>query len=160
MALVKSTYGKGRVRVMRIHRDGERHEVRELTVKVMLEGDFARSYTAADNSKAVATDTMKNIVNICARKHANLATEAFCQAVAKISCEHYAQIEKATVTGVETKWTRLACRRQAARAQFRARQQRKAVRQGHGHPHVHGDRVRHRGLHLHEVHRVGLGPTT
>ncbi len=108
MALVRSTYGKGRVRVMRIHRDGERHEVRELTVKVMLEGDFARSYTAADNSKAVATDTMKNIVNICARKHANLATEPFCQVVAKYFLEHYAQIEKATVTGVETKWTRLA----------------------------------------------------
>ena len=54
MALVKSTYGKGRVRVMRIHRDGDRHEVRELSVMVMVEGDFARTYTHADNSKAVA----------------------------------------------------------------------------------------------------------
>src|SRR5436190_7740654 len=107
MALVKSTYGKGRVRVMRIHRDGDRHEVRELTVKVMLEGDFARSYTAADNSKAVATDTMKNIVNICARKHLDLATEPFCQVVAKYFLEHYAQVEKATVSGHETKWSRL-----------------------------------------------------
>jgi len=108
MALVRSTYGKGRVRVMRIHKAGDRHEVRELTVKVMLEGDFARSYTAADNSKAVATDTMKNIVNICARKHLDLATEPFCQAVAKYFLDHYKQIEQATVSGHETKWARLS----------------------------------------------------
>ena len=49
MALLRSTYGKGRVRVMRIHRDGDRHEVRELLVKVMLEGGFADAYTSADN---------------------------------------------------------------------------------------------------------------
>jgi urate oxidase len=108
MALVRSTYGKGRVRVMRIHKTGDRHEVRELTVKVMLEGDFARSYTAADNSKAVATDTMKNIVNICARKHLSLETEPFCQAVAKYFLDHYKQVEQATVSGHETKWVRLS----------------------------------------------------
>jgi urate oxidase len=108
MSLVRSTYGKGRVRVMRIHKVGDRQDVRELTVKVMLEGDFARSYTAADNTKAVATDTMKNIVNICARKHLDLETEPFCQIVAKYFLEHYPQVEKATVSGHETKWTRLA----------------------------------------------------
>jgi hypothetical protein len=31
MALVRSTYGKGGVRVMRIDCEGDRHEVRELT---------------------------------------------------------------------------------------------------------------------------------
>ena len=108
MALIRNTYGKGRVRVMRIHRVGDRHEVRELTVKAMLEGDFGRSFTAADNSKVVATDTIKNIVNICARKHLDLATEPFCQVVARYFLEHYAQVEKATVTGTETKWTRLS----------------------------------------------------
>jgi urate oxidase len=108
MALVCNTYGKGRVRVMRIHRDGDRHDVRELTIRAMMEGDFARAYTSADNSKVVATDTIKNIVNICARKHLDLATEPFCQAVAKYFIEHYPQVEKATVTGHETKWSRLS----------------------------------------------------
>jgi urate oxidase len=108
MALVRSTYGKGRVRVMRVYRDGDRHEVRELLVKVMLEGDFTAAYTSADNSKAVATDSMKNVVNICARKHLNLATEPFCQVVAGYFLEHYTQVEKATVTGTETKWNRLS----------------------------------------------------
>jgi urate oxidase len=108
MALVRNTYGKGRVRVMRIHRDGERHNVHELTVQAMLEGDFGRAYTSADNSKVIATDTIKNVVNICARKHLHLATEPFCQVVARYFLEHYPQVEKATVTGYETKWSRLS----------------------------------------------------
>ena len=36
-----NTYGKGRVRVMRVHRDGDYNEVRELDLTTMLEGDFA-----------------------------------------------------------------------------------------------------------------------
>ena len=51
---------------MRIHRDGDRHEVSQLSVKAMIEGDFARAYTHADNSTSVATDTIKNIVNVVA----------------------------------------------------------------------------------------------
>ena len=73
MPLIKNRYGKGRVRVMRIHRDGERHEVSQLNVKAMIEGDFARAYTDADNSTSVSTDTIKNVVNVVARQN----TEAF-----------------------------------------------------------------------------------
>jgi len=38
MHLKQSTYGKGHVRIMRVKRDTDRHEVRELNVKVLLEG--------------------------------------------------------------------------------------------------------------------------
>lgn len=108
MALVKSTYGKARVRVMRIHREGGRHEVRELTLRVMLTGDIGRVYTHADNSLAVATDTIKNIVNVVARENLALDTEQFCVAVAQRFLKEYAQIETATVDALETKWVRLA----------------------------------------------------
>jgi urate oxidase len=108
MALVRNTYGKGRVRVMRIHRNGDQHEVRELTVKVMLQGDFARAYTAKDNSTSVSTDTMKNVVNVVARENLSLPTELFCQAVARRMLDSYAQIDRAIVSGHETKWARLS----------------------------------------------------
>lgn len=72
MPLIKNRYGKGRVRVMRIHRDGGRHEVSQLNVKAMIEGDFARAYTDADNSTSVSTDTIKNVVNIAARENTGL----------------------------------------------------------------------------------------
>src|SRR4029077_10393617 len=76
--LIKNRYGKGRVRVMRIHRDGERHEVSQLNVKAMVEGDFARTYTDADNARTVSTDTIKNVVNMMARENTGLCTEDFC----------------------------------------------------------------------------------
>ncbi|HYS87488.1 MAG TPA: urate oxidase, partial [Bradyrhizobium sp.] len=83
MPLIKNRYGKGRVRVMRIHRDGDKHEVGQLNIKVMVEGDFARAYTHADNSTAVSTDTIKNVVNIVARQHTGLCAEEFCQVLAR-----------------------------------------------------------------------------
>lgn len=107
MTLVRNTYGKGRVRIMRIKRDTATHEVRELTVKAMLEGEFARSYTEADNSSVVATDTIKNIVNIVARENLALAIEPFCKAVGQRFLERYAHVSRAIVTAHETKWVRL-----------------------------------------------------
>lgn len=107
MALVRNSYGKGRVRVMRIHRDGERHEVRETSVLAMLEGGFARAYTDADNKMVVATDTVKNTVNIVAREHLAADTEPFAQAIAQRFLDRYAQVERATVTAEVTKWLRL-----------------------------------------------------
>ena len=38
MPLIQNTYGKGRVRVMRVHR-GDRNEVRELTIQAMLDAN-------------------------------------------------------------------------------------------------------------------------
>jgi urate oxidase len=106
--LIKNKYGKGRVRVMRIHRDGDRHEVSQLNVKVMIEGDFARAYTHADNSTSVSTDTIKNVVNIVARENTGLSTEEFCQVLAKKYLDTYSQIETVAVTAHETKWSRLS----------------------------------------------------
>ncbi|MFE1601766.1 factor-independent urate hydroxylase [Methylobacterium sp. ID0610] len=108
MTLLHKTYGKSRVRVMRVHRDGERHEVRELTVQAMLTGGFDPAFTQADNSTTVSTDTVKNVVNVVARESLTLATEAFCQAVARRLLDSYAMVETATVTAHETRWSRLA----------------------------------------------------
>jgi urate oxidase len=89
--LIKNRYGKGRVRVMRIHREGGRHEVSQLNIKAMLEGDFARAYTDADNSTSVSTDTIKNVVNVVARENTGLCTEEFCLLLAKKYLDLYPQ---------------------------------------------------------------------
>src|ERR1700736_859679 len=93
---------------MRIHRDGERHEVSQLSVKAMVEGDFARTYTHADNTKTVSTDTIKNVVNIVARENTGLCTEDFCQVLAKKFLELYPQVSSVAITAHETKWSRLS----------------------------------------------------
>src|SRR5262245_39692363 len=106
--LIKNRYGKGRVRVMRIHRDGERQEVSQLSIKAMLEGDFARTFTHADNSMTVSTDTIKNIVNVVARENTGLCPEQFCQVLAKKYLDTYPQASMVSITSHETKWSRLS----------------------------------------------------
>jgi urate oxidase len=106
--LIENRYGKGRVRVMRIHRDGERHEVSQLNIKAMIEGDFARTYTHADNTRTVSTDTIKNVVNIVARENTGLCTEEFCQVLAKKYLDSYPQVTSVAITAHETKWSRLS----------------------------------------------------
>jgi urate oxidase len=108
VSLIKNRYGKGRVRVMRIHRDGDRHEVSQLNIKAMMEGDFARTFTYADNSNMVSTDTIKNVVNVVARENTSLSPEEFCQVLAKKFLDTYPQVASVEITSHETKWERLS----------------------------------------------------
>lgn len=107
MPLIQNTYGKGRVRIMRVKRDSARHEVRELTVKAMLTGGFDASYTEGDNSSVIATDSIKNIVNIVARDHVGAENEEFVSELAAYFLERYAHVGKVDIFASETKWARL-----------------------------------------------------
>jgi urate oxidase len=106
MPLISQTYGKGRVRVMRVHREGEYNEVRELAVQAMLEGGFGAAYTAGDNRAVVATDTIKNIAYIVARENLAACAEDYAAKLAARLLQRYPQVERATVGTWETKWVR------------------------------------------------------
>jgi urate oxidase len=106
MTMIRNTYGKSRVRVMRVHRDGPHHGVRELSVQAMLEGDFGPSYTEADNRLSIATDTVKNLTYVVAREALDAEAEIFGQKLAMRFLDLYPQVERATVTMHETKWRR------------------------------------------------------
>ena len=106
MALVANRHGKARVRIARVHRDGERHEFRELTVQAMVESDVGRSFTDGDNAGVVATDTIKNLTNLVARDHLQAEPEAFAQALAAELLGRYQQISRAVIICHETRWTR------------------------------------------------------
>jgi urate oxidase len=108
MALLQNTYGKGRVRVLRVYRDGQYHEPRETTANVLLEGDFGLSYTGPDNSKVIATDSIKNIVNVVGRENLRLSTEEYGVAIAKKFLDGYPQVERVNVGLAETQWLRLS----------------------------------------------------
>jgi urate oxidase len=108
MSLIRSSYGKGRVRVLRLHRDGEQHEVRETAVKVLLEGAFDKSYTEGDNLSVIATDSIKNLVNITARQNLRATNEALGIAIGKTFLDRYSDVERANVEVVETQWQRLS----------------------------------------------------
>ncbi|MDQ4502450.1 factor-independent urate hydroxylase [Sinomonas sp. ASV322] len=62
IVLGKNQYGKAEVRVVKITRDTDRHEIEDLNVTSQLRGDFASAHFDGDNSKVVPTDTQKNTV--------------------------------------------------------------------------------------------------
>jgi urate oxidase len=105
--LTHHAYGKSRIRLTRVTRHAERHDLQELAVAVQLEGDFTASYLAGDNRAIVATDTMKNSVYVLAKKHGIGAVENFGQTVARHFVQTYSQVHAATIDLVEHSWRRL-----------------------------------------------------
>ena len=107
--LVDHRYGKSRVRVMKVLRDGPTHTIKELDVSVALSGDFDSSYTApeGDNSKVVATDTMKNTVNVLAHEHLGRENERFAFVLGEHFLKRYSQVERVRIKLAERVWGRL-----------------------------------------------------
>jgi urate oxidase len=107
MKLSSHRYGKARVRVVKILRDGARHTVVEADVQVLLEGNFETSYTEGDNSKLVATDTVKNTINVLSRDHLTEEMEKFALHLGQHFVGRYAQVERAHVEIRERVWERI-----------------------------------------------------
>lgn len=107
MPLRSASHGKSRVRVLRLSRDGAMHEAREASVDVTLHGGAERAFTHADNRTAVATDTIRNIVNIVARENVAAPAGVFCQRIAERLLDRYPQIGRVSVRSEETRWIRL-----------------------------------------------------
>ena len=108
MPFVRQRYGKANVRVLRVQRDAGRHEVREARIRVTIDGDFARAYTAADNSSVVPTDTIKNLVNVLALEHLAAANEPFAMTIAHCFLDRYEQVSEVKVEIDETVWNRMS----------------------------------------------------
>ena len=107
--LTHNSYGKSRVRLTKVTRREERHDLVEMTVDVELEGEFATSYTEGDNSLVVATDTMKNTVYALARSHPLESPESFALHLAgHFAGGEYPQVRSATVRIAQEPWERLA----------------------------------------------------
>ena len=81
--LGENRYGKSRIRLVTVRRHEDRHDLRDLTVDVALEGDFAAAHIAGENAGVIATDTMKNTVYAFAKDQLTGAPEAFGLALAR-----------------------------------------------------------------------------
>jgi urate oxidase len=62
IVLGPNQYGKAEVRVVKVTRDTDRHEIEDLNVTSQLRGEFTVAHTEGDNSPVVPTDTQKNTV--------------------------------------------------------------------------------------------------
>jgi urate oxidase len=105
--LAENRYGKSRVRLMKVTRHDHGQEVREWTVQVLLKGDFNSAHVDGDNSKILATDTMKNTVYSVARTSKASSIEAYAMELIDFLLSRNPQISSAEVQIASTLWKRL-----------------------------------------------------
>ncbi|KAF8885467.1 uricase [Infundibulicybe gibba] len=106
--LSSARYGKDKIRVLRVVREGDLHHVVEYYVTALLEGEIDISYTQADNSVIVATDSIKNITYYLAKTSPYvLSPERFALHLGTHLVAKYAHIHKAFVTVEQLRWSRI-----------------------------------------------------
>jgi urate oxidase len=104
--LAWNRYGKSRVRLVKVRRSRDPHEIVDLTIDVHLEGAFDAVYVEGDNAACLATDTMKNTVYAVARQDPIAHVESFALRLA----EHFAAkpaVTRARISAVEHRWDRV-----------------------------------------------------
>jgi len=104
--LAWNRYGKSQVRLVKLRRSREPHEIVDLTIDVQLEGAFDAVYVDGDNAACLATDTMKNTVYALARQDPIVSVESFGLRLAEhfIGTPHVARVR---LSAVEHRWDRL-----------------------------------------------------
>lgn len=110
-------YGKARIRLVTVRRAEDRHDLRDLTVDVALEGDFRAAHVAGDNANVIATDTMKNTVYVLAKDQLVGSPDAFAATVARHFAA-YPQVREVIVDVHAHAWERIATPAGAAPAAF------------------------------------------
>jgi len=105
--LAENRYGKSQVRLVRVKRHADRHDLHEWTVQVLLQGDYESCFADGDNSKILPTDTMKNTVYSLARSSPAACIEDFAKELSSFLLERNAQVASAEVSIRETSWDHL-----------------------------------------------------
>jgi urate oxidase len=107
VALAWNRYGKSGVRLVKVRRGADSHDVVDLTLDIALEGAFEDVYLQGDNSGCLATDTMKNTVYAFARRDPIDHVESFTSRLA----EYFSSkpgVSLVRIEAAEHPWTRLA----------------------------------------------------
>jgi urate oxidase len=100
-------YGKAETHVVRVTKKGSVHDIKDMTVSVMLAGDFAGTHLTGDNSKVVPTDSQKNAVFALAKESPIGEIEDFALRLARQFVRDHASVQRARVSISEQPWTRI-----------------------------------------------------
>ena len=109
VSLGHNQYGKAEIRLLRVYRDSDPHEIVDYNVSVALSGDFIDTHLTGDNAKVLTTDAMKNTVNAYAKEHGEAARqpESFGLALARHFVDDNDQVTRARVRLRMYPWNRL-----------------------------------------------------
>lgn len=106
--LDKNAYGKNAIQLSKIIRHPDRHEIRQITVAISLQGDFEAAHVAGDNSLVLPTDTMKNTVYALAKDRFTGSIEEFGIVLAAHFLSGNPQVSVAGIDIYEEEWQRMS----------------------------------------------------
>jgi urate oxidase len=108
MAIVlgPNQYGKAETRVVRISRDGSRHEIRDLNVSTSLRGDFADAHIRGDQAHVLPTDSQKNTCFAYAIEKGGGQIEDYALALARHFVGDIESVREARIEVEEYRWER------------------------------------------------------
>ena len=103
--LAWNRYGKAHVRLVKVRRRRDPHDLVDLSIDVQLEGAFEPVYANGDNRLCLATDTMKNTVYAFARNDDIAHVELFAERLAAHFAEQPA-VTRVRIAADEYPWQR------------------------------------------------------
>lgn len=107
IVLGANQYGKAENRVVRIVRDTERHEIRDLNVSTSLRGDFAAAHVDGELSAVLTTDTQRNTAFAYAKERGVDSPEDYAIALGRRLLEATPAASGARVRVEEYAWDRI-----------------------------------------------------
>jgi urate oxidase len=110
MAIVlgPNQYGKAETRVVRVYRDGGRHEIRDLNVSTLLRGDFGDAHTSGDQANVLPTDSQKNTCFAYAKAKGVGEIEDYALDLARHFVNDIRPVSTARVEVEEYRWERVS----------------------------------------------------
>jgi urate oxidase len=107
IVLGANQYGKAENRVVRIYRDTDRHEIRDLNVSTSLRGDFEDAHVTGDQIKVLPTDTQKNTAFAYAKEHGITSPEDYAIALGRHFLDAAPPASGALIRVEEYAWDRI-----------------------------------------------------
>ena len=108
IVLGPNQYGKAENRVVRIYRDTDRHEIRDLNVSTSLRGDFSAAHLAGDQTRVLPTDTQKQTVYAFAKQVGIGEIEDFALALGRHFVNDVEPVEGCRIEIDEYAWERVS----------------------------------------------------
>ena len=100
-------YGKAENRVVRIYRDTDRHEIRDVNVSTSLRGDFTLAHTTGSQEQVLPTDTQKNTCYAYAKEKGLSEIESYALDLARHFVNDVDPVDGARVIVEEYAWERV-----------------------------------------------------
>jgi urate oxidase len=108
IVLGANQYGKAETRVVRIYRDTDRHEIRDLNVSTSLRGDFADAHVHGQQAQVLPTDSQKNTCFAYAKEKGVGEIEEYALELARHFASDIESVDTARVEVDEYRWERVS----------------------------------------------------